>query len=148
MKKLLTIAAILLALIAALLIYLAVTTPKTSAGVRFPLTAAQRDLIASVPASAESFALLPTAAALDGKLRANPVTADAVEQWEKSHSLPSPWMVGGADLLTWRDSATTRYLIRLDPIRAFVVRTYMMLGGDIGETLLINAPAAQLMPSV
>jgi len=146
MKKLLTIAAVVLALIAALVIYLVATTPKTSAGVRFPLSAAQRDLIASVPASAESFALLPTAAALDAKLRANPVTADAVEQWEKSHSLPSPWMVGGADLLAWRDTATTRYLIRLDPIRAFVVRTYMMLGGDIGETLLINAPAAQPMP--
>ena len=147
MKKLFVIAAIVLALIAALLIYLAATTPKTSAGVRFPLTAAQRDLIAAVPSSAESFALLPTAAALDAKLRANPVTADAVERWEKSHSLPSPWMVGGADLLAWRDSATTRYLIRLDPIRATIVRTYMMLGGDIGETLLINAPAAQPMPA-
>ena len=52
-------------------------------------------------------------------------------------------MVGGADLLAWRDASTTRYLIRLDPVRAFVVRTYMMLGGDIGETLLINAPPSQ-----
>src|SRR5207245_5499504 len=108
---------------------------------------AQRDLIASVPESAESFALIPTAAALDSKLRANAVTAGAVENWEKLHSLPSPWMIGGADLLAWRDASTTRYLIRLDPFRAFVVRTYMMLGGDIGDTLLINAPAAQPMNS-
>jgi len=142
MRKLTVIAAVVLALIAAVLIYLVATTPKTSAGIRFPLTGAQRDLVASVPESAQSFALIPTAAALDSKLRANPVTAGAVENWEKMHSLPSPWMVGGADLLAWRDASTTRYLIRLDPIRAFVVRTYMMLGGDLGETLLINAPAA------
>jgi hypothetical protein len=143
MRKLTIIAAIVLALVAAVLIYLVATTPKTSAGIRFPLTGAQRDLVASVPESAESFAVIPTAAALDSKLRANPVTADAVEHWEKLHSLPAPWMVGGADLLAWRDASTTRYLIRLDPIRAFVVRTYMMLGGDIGETLLINAPSSQ-----
>jgi hypothetical protein len=143
MRKLTVIAAVVLALIAAVVIYLVATTPKTSAGIRFPLTAAQRDLIASVPESAESFALIPTAAALDSKLRVNAVMAEGIDQWEKSHSLPSPWMVGGADLLAWRDASTTRYLIRLDPIRAFVVRTYMMLGGDIGDTLLINAPAAQ-----
>lgn len=143
MRKLTIIAAVVLALVAAVILYLIATTPKTSAGIRFPLTGAQRDLVASVPESAQSFALIPTAAALDSKLRANPVTAGAVENWEKMHSLPSPWMVGRADLLAWRDASTTRYLIRLDPIRAFVVRTYMMLGGDIGETLLINAPSTQ-----
>jgi hypothetical protein len=143
MRKLTIIAAVVVALVAAVVIYLVATTPKTSAGIRFPLTGAQRDLVASVPESAESFALIPTAAALDSKLRENAVMSEAVDQWEKSHSLPSPWMVGGADLLAWRDASTTRYLIRLDPIRAFVVRTYMMLGGDLGETLLINAPAAQ-----
>src|SRR3954454_12080123 len=123
MKKLLPIAAVVLALIAAVMIYLAATTPKTSAGVRFPLTAAQRALLASVPESADSFALIPTAAALDGKLRANPVTAQAIEGWEHSHSIPSPWMVGGADLLAWRGATGTRYLSRLDPVRSFVVRT-------------------------
>jgi hypothetical protein len=143
MRKLIIIAAVVLALVAAVVIYLVATTPKTSAGIRFPLTGAQRDLVASVPESAESFALIPTAAALDSKLRANAVMAEGIDQWEKSHSLPSPWMVGRADLLAWRDASTTRYLIRLDPIRAFVVRTYMMLGGDIGDTLLINAPAGQ-----
>jgi hypothetical protein len=143
MRKLTIIAGVVVALVAAVLIYLVVTTPKTSAGIRFPLTGAQRDLVAAVPESAESFALIPTAAALDSKLRANSVMAGAVENWEKLHSLPSPWMVGRADLLAWRDASTTRYLIRLDPIRAFVVRTYMMLGGDLGETLLINAPSSQ-----
>jgi hypothetical protein len=143
MRKLFVIGGIVLALVAGVIIYLIATTPKTSAGVRFPLTAAQRALLASVPESAESFALIPTAAALDGKLRTNPVTAQAVEGWERSHSIPSPWMVGGADLLAWRDSSGTRYLIRLDPVRSAVVRFYMMLGGDLGDTLLLNAPAAQ-----
>jgi hypothetical protein len=140
MKKLTIIGCILAALVAVVAIYLTATTPKTSVGVRFPLTGAQRALIAAVPESAESFALIPTAAALDAKLRANPVTSEAVDDWERSHSLPSPWMVGGADLLAWRDATTTRYLVRLDPIRGVLVRTYMMFGGDIGETLVLNAP--------
>src|SRR5882762_10032886 len=135
MKKLLITGCILAALVAMIAFYFAATTPKTSAGVRFPLTGAQRALIAAVPASAESFALIPSAAALDAKMRTNAVTSEAVDQWERSHSLPSPWMIGGADLLTWRDTATTRYFVRLDPIRAAIVRTYMMFGGDIGETL-------------
>jgi len=147
MKKLLAIVAVLIAVVAAIVLYLFVTTPKRSAGVRFPLSSQQRALVASVPQSAESFALIPTAAALDAKLRENPVTRDAVDRWEKSHSLPSPWMIGGADLLAWREADATRYLVRLDPIRATVVRTYMMLGGDIGDTLLINAPAAQPIAS-
>jgi hypothetical protein len=141
MKKLLITGCILAALVAMIAIYFAATTPKTSPGVRFPLTGAQRALIAAVPASAESFALIPAAAALDAKMRTNPVTSEAVEQWERSHSLPSPWMIGGADLLAWRDTATTRYFVRLDPIRATLVRTYMMFGGDIGETLVLTAPA-------
>jgi hypothetical protein len=143
MRKLTIIAAAVLALVAVVIIYLVVTTPTTSAGLRFPLTGTQRDLVASVPESAESFALIPAAAALDSKIRSNAVMSQAVDQWEKLHSLPSPWMLGGADLLAWRDASTTRYLIRLDPVRAFIVRTYMMLGGDLGETLLINAPASQ-----
>jgi len=143
MKKLAITLGILLALVAAIVIYLVATTPKTSVGVRFPLTGAQRALIAAVPESAESFALIPAAAALDAKLRDNPVAAGAVDQWEKSHSLPSPWMVGGADLLAWRDADSTHYLVRLDPVRATIVRTYMMLGGDIGDTLVLTPPAVQ-----
>lgn len=143
MRKLVIIGALVAALVAVAAIYLVATTPKTSAGIRFPLSGTQRALIAAVPESAESFALIPTAAALDAKMRENPVTREAVDRWEHSHSLPSPWMVGSADLLAWRDAGATRYLVSLDPIRATLVRTYMMLGGDLGDTLVINAPAAQ-----
>ena len=141
MKKLIITISILAALVALIAIYLAATTPKTSAGIRFPLTDAQRALIAAVPESAESFALIPTAASLDAKMRANPVTGEVVDQWERSHSLPSPWMIGGADLLAWREATATHYLVRLDPIRGALVRTYMMFGGDLGETLLLTAPS-------
>src|SRR5216684_1575905 len=110
MKKLIIIVLIIAALVAMIAIYLAATTPKASAGVRFPLTDAQRALIAAVPESAESFALIPTAASLDTRMRANPVTGEVVDRWERSHSLPSPWMIGGADLLAWRDATATHYL--------------------------------------
>jgi hypothetical protein len=129
-KKLLIIVGIVAVLIGALAVYFVVTTPKTSAGVRFPLSAAQRELVASVPASADSFALIPTAAALEGKLRANPVTRDAIDKFAASQQLPSPWMIGGADVLAWHSGKRTRYLIRLDPIRAVIVRAYLMITGD------------------
>src|SRR5262245_23073532 len=111
------------ALVAAIAIYFVATTPKQSAGVRFPLTDAQRALVAQVPQSAESFALIPTAAVLEAKLRANPITRDAVESWEEKHSMPARWMLGGADVLLWRDAGGgTRYLVHVDPLRSLFVR--------------------------
>src|SRR5947209_4192821 len=55
---------IVFVVIGAAVVYLIVTTPKESAGVRLPLSPAQRALLANVPATAESFALIPNAAAL------------------------------------------------------------------------------------
>jgi hypothetical protein len=135
-KKFLIIVGVVAALIGALAFYFAATTPKTSAGVRFPLSPAQRAMLASVPASAEAFALIPTASALEAKLRANPVTRDMVERWTDQQRLPRPWMIGGADLLVWRSGKQTRYLLRLDPIRAVIVRAYLMLTGE--ESLLLG----------
>src|SRR4051794_38598802 len=98
MRKLFLILLLLAAIVAGVACYLVFTTPKQSAGVRFPLSAAQRALVAEVPSSAESFALIPTAAAIESKLRANAVTRDAVVSFEEKQALPSPWMLGGADL--------------------------------------------------
>ena len=138
MKKFVIIVGVVAALIAALVLYFAATTPKTSAGVRFPLNASQRELLATVPDSAEAFALVPTAAALEAKLRANPVTRDAVEKWADAQRLPQPWMIGGADLLVWRSGKQTRYLLKLDPVRAVIVRAYLMLSGE--QSLLLAPP--------
>jgi hypothetical protein len=140
MKKLLLILLVLGALAGAAALYLRATTPDHSRGITFPITAADHEMLAHVPASAEAFALVPTAAALDAKLRANPITRDVVESWTAQQKLPQPWMVGGADLLAWRTNGTTRYYLRLDPVRAFLVRVYSLL---FGETVLLNAPAEE-----
>lgn len=138
MRKLFLIILIVAALIGGAAVYLIATTPSRSTAIRFPLSDAQRRLLAQVPESAEAFALIPAAAALEPKLRANPVTAQAVDAFEVKQALPRPWMIGGADLLAWRTRDGNRYLVHLDPFRAFLVRTYMMIGGDIGDRVLIN----------
>lgn len=130
MKKLVIIVLVVALLIGALVVYFVVTTPKTSAGVRFPLSAEQRALLANVPASADAFALIPTAAALDAKLRANAITRDAIEKWAANQQLPKPWMIGNADLVVWHSGKRTQYLLRLDPVRAVIVRLYLMISGD------------------
>ncbi|HEX3583453.1 MAG TPA: hypothetical protein VH087_16905 [Thermoanaerobaculia bacterium] len=131
---------IALVVIGAAVVYFVVTTPKESAGIRFPLSPAQRALLASVPASAESFALIPNAAALEGKLRANPVTREAVDDYRERATLPAPWMLGGADVVVWRAGKATTYFVRLDAVRSLLAHIYLMVAGDAGPTrLLINA---------
>jgi hypothetical protein len=148
LRKFLLIVLVVAVIIVALIIYLKATTPMTSTGVRFPLTPAQSQLLASVPASAEAFALVPSAAAFHAKLLANPMTRGPMEQWLDRQSLPRSWMIGGADLVVWRAGKLTSYAIHLDPLRAAVVRMYLMLGSGIDArvsagTFLINAGAGQ-----
>jgi hypothetical protein len=126
-------------------LYLVMSTPSTSAGVRFPITPAQRVLLGNVSASADAFALVPTAAAFEAKLRTNPVTRQAVEEWSSSRPLLPPWMIGGADLVVWRSGKRTSYALNLDWFRSLVVRVWMMAGTSIdarwnGSALLLNAP--------
>lgn len=142
---------IVLIVIGAAVVYLVATTPKESAGVRFPLTPSQRALLATVPATAESFALIPNAAAIEAKLRANPVTREAVDEYRERATLPSPWMLGGADVVVWRTGKATTYFVRLDAVRSLLAHIYLMVAGDAGPTrLLINAsdetpiPAAEI----
>ena len=143
MRKLLITGLILAAIVAGAAFYLIATTPS-GGGIAFPLDAKCRAMIAHVPESAEAFALVPGAAALDAKLRANPVTRNALESWTAKQQLPRPWMIGDADLLAWRNGeGRTRYYLRLDPLRALLVRAYVMIRGDIGNTIVINAPAEE-----
>src|SRR4051812_24698117 len=147
MRKLGLTLILLAAVIAAVAAYFVSTTPASGAGVRFPLSAAHRALIASVPAEAESFTIIPTAAALDVRLRANPITRAPLEDWESHQILPAPWMIGGADLVAWREGKQTRYLVRLDPVRALVVRMVLVFRGDSGGTLLLDAPMGDKLPA-
>jgi hypothetical protein len=139
---------IILVVIGAAVVYLIVTTPKESAGIRFPLSPAQRALLASVPASAESFALIPNAAALEAKLRANPITREAVDDYRQRATLPSPWMLGGADVIVWRSGKATTYFVRLDAVRSLLAHIYLMVAGDASPTrLLINATDETPIPA-
>ncbi len=146
-RKFLTFLIVVLLIAAAVGGFLIATTPRQSAGIRYPLGERERTLIAQVPESAEGFAVIPTAAALDAKLRANPVTRPAIESWSARQPLPRPWMIGGADLLAWKSGKETHYFLRLDPLRATLVRTYIMASGNRGGTLLINVPATRPIDS-
>lgn len=148
MKKFLLVLLIVALIAGALAFYLEATTPRTSAGVRFPLTPKQRQLLASVPASAEAFALIPTAAAFREKLFSNPITRPPIEQWAEFQQLPRSWMLGDADLVAWRAGKRIAFAIHLDPLRAALVRIYLMMGSALDArvnegTLLINAGAGE-----
>jgi hypothetical protein len=150
-KKLVIVVAVVAFLLGALAYYLQATTPSTSAGVRFPLTPEQHDLLASVPGSASTFALIPAAAVFQTKLFANPVTRDAVERWSQDQQLPRAWMLGSADVAVWRDGKQTGYAVHLDPVRAAVLRMSMMFLSSVqGRTpapILVNATASEPLGS-
>lgn len=148
MRRVILILVVLGLTVAGIGVYLVATTPKSAAGVALPLSRIHRQLLARVPASAESFALVPTAAALHAELLTNPITRGPVEEWtDKQAHLPAPWMIGRADVVAWKEGKATSYAIRLDPLRAFFVRISMMLGGpdDLrwdGTTLIMSSGTA------
>ena len=148
MRKLTLPLILLLALVGAAAIYLVVTTPKSAARIRFPLAESHRQLLAHVPAAADSFALVPSAALLHGELLANPVTREPILQWTHEHELPRPSMLsGGADLAVWKRGKTTSYALRLDPFRAMLVRTWLLLSSNadarwVGSTLIMHNAGA------
>jgi hypothetical protein len=146
MRKLIVILLALLAAIGASAAYLIATTPRTAHSVQFPLSDSHRRLLRHVPPSAETFALVPSAALLHGKLLANPITRDAVLQWTHEHELPRPWMLGGADLAVWKSGKVTSYALRLDRFRALLVRAWLMVASNAdarweGPTLIMHESA-------
>lgn len=142
MRTFIIILCIVLAAVAAVAIYLAVTTPKDAPLLRAPLTASQQELVAHVPADAEAYALISAPAVLLGKLETNPVTRDAVVQWTSEHELPPKAMLGASDAVVWRIGKATSYAIRFDPIRALIVRLWTMFSSVEsrwdGRTLIIG----------
>src|SRR5690349_8246383 len=145
MRKLIFILIVLVALLGAAIAYLVTTTPKIAHSVELPLSPSHRQLLAHVPASAEAFALVPSAALLQGKMLANPVTRDAVAQWTSEHEMPRPWMLGGADVVIWKAGKNNSYAIRLDRFRAMFVRAWLMMASNAdarweGSTLIMHDP--------
>jgi hypothetical protein len=152
MRTFLVILVVLAVLIGAAAVYLVVTTPKAAEPVRFPLSASHRQLLERVPPSADAFALIPSAAQLHAKLLANPVTSQPVLTWTHEHELPRPWMLGGADIAAWRGSSgKTAYAIRLDPVRALLVRIWLLAASNAdarweGSTLIMHDPGVAGAP--
>jgi hypothetical protein len=145
MRKLIITLIVIAALVAAIAVYLVVTTPTHGQPLRFPLSDPQRMLLARVPASAEAFALVPSAALLDEKFAANPITAEPLLLWTEEHELPRPWMLGGADVVAWKRGKTTSYAVRLDAFRALVIRVWLLIASNAtarweGPTLVMNDP--------
>jgi hypothetical protein len=145
MRTLVIILIVAAVLIAGAIFYLAATTPDAAVPVRFPLPPAQRALLAHVPAQADLFALVPTAARLHATLLANPVTREPVERWTHEHELPRPWMLGGADVAVWKVGKKTSYAVRLDPFRALLVRVWLLVASTAddrweGATLIMHDP--------
>lgn len=138
MKTFLILVVVLLVAAGGMALYLVASTPSSSSGVQFPLSSAQQAFLAKVPATAESFAFVPGVGSLEATLRSNPITRHALESWQARQKLPSPWMIGGADLLAWRADGVNHYLFRLDPLRAMVVRLAGSIGGDRGGQIFIN----------
>jgi hypothetical protein len=126
--------------------YLVWTTPKASEGIRLPLTASERTLLGYVPRDAEIFAIIPTATIAYEKMLRNPVARQPIEDWTSKHSMPSAWMLGGADLVLWKSGEQTSYAIRVDPVRAALVHLYLMVAGESEGTtgsFRINTAAAE-----
>src|SRR5687768_2657850 len=131
MRRLLTILLVFALIGAAIAAFLILTTPKSGTTVRYPLSDAHVALLMRVPASADSFALIPTAPQLHARLRTNPVTREAVETWTAEQHLPPPWALGGADIVAWKNGKKTSYAIRVDGIRAFMLRAWLMISTNV-----------------
>ena len=137
---------LIIAVVAAGAVVFSLSTGNQSAngGVRFPLNAGQRALLAAVPADADTFALIPAASGVRAKLIANPVTHDPILDWIDKGQIPRPWMIGDATVVMWRAGRKTSYAIHLDRLRAAIVRVYLMFGSGLDArvtsgTLLINS---------
>jgi hypothetical protein len=142
MRTFIIILCIVVAAVAAIAVYLAVTTPEDAPPLRFPLTPAQQNLLAHVPAEAEAYGLVPAPAVLLGRLVANPITREPVTQWKEEHPLPPAAMLGRADAVIWRTGKTTSYAVRFDPVRALIARAWTLFSPVdahwVGRTLVIN----------
>jgi hypothetical protein len=147
MRTIIIIVLVLAGIAGGVVFYLVATTPKSAEQVELPLSPRHRELLGHVPSHAESFALIPSAALLHETLLANPVTRDPILQWTEEHELPRSWMLGAGSIVAWKSGKTTSYAIRLDPVRALLVRAWLLVASNAdarweGATLIMHDPVA------
>lgn len=126
MKLIVTLVLVIALLAGGVAFYLHATIPTEAVSIGFPLSETHQQLLSRIPASADSFALIPSAASLQRKLGSNPATRDAIREFLADQPLPGPWLLGGAEALVWREEKTTSYAIRFDPVRAVIARAWTM----------------------
>ena len=146
MRTIAIIVLLLAAVIGGVAVFLAVTTHDEPAPLRFPLPAEQRALLDHVPATAEAFALVPSAAAVHARLLANGVTREAIAEWSAENELPAPWLLGDAGIIAWKEGETTAFAVHLDGVRALLVRGWLLFASTAdarwdGSTLLLHGSA-------
>jgi hypothetical protein len=129
LRKLILLLLIVAAIAAALAILFAATTARDGERISFPLSQSQRSLLALVPAHAETFALIPSAASVRGKLETNPMMRKLVDDVSDQAWLPAAWMLGDADLLVWRADDRTSYAFRVSGLRRLLVRAWLTVSG-------------------
>src|SRR5512132_909800 len=102
MRTLIIVLTVLLLCVAAVVVYVVATTPRDAARLTYPLTPAQQELLARVPADADAYAYVPSPAVLVGRLETNPITSEPMAQWAEERPLPPPSFLGRADAVIWR----------------------------------------------
>ena len=125
--------------IGGLALFFAFTTPRKPLGFSVPLGTREWAMLVRVPQSAEAFALVPAAGALDAKLRANPVSRAALESWTASHRVPPAWMIGGADLLVWKTGSAFGTFMDVDAVRGFLLHLVRSGGSEPPDESPIDA---------
>ncbi|MEO8219088.1 MAG: hypothetical protein ABI718_18585 [Acidobacteriota bacterium] len=145
-KGCLAVVAVILLLIAAPIVYLFVTIPSSVPPVAMDATGERLAMLRLVPADATEIFVVPAAGGFYRQLRDHPVTAPAIARWQDAAGLRQlPLLLGGADVVGWRRGSELSYLIAPDPLRRFLLRTYLSwnrstVTGNVGNFILVGPP--------
>jgi hypothetical protein len=154
MKRTLVVIGIVIAAIAAIIIYLYATVPKVVAPVAAPFGNAASALLSHVPAGATDIAYVRRAAAVYGKALGDPIAGPPLRDWSDRAGLTHlPMLLGSADAVAWRtDNGGFGFAARPDLMRRALTRLYLAVSGrdDLsldGGALLMNAGEAGASPA-
>lgn len=129
MPKSLLFLILLLLLVAAPVIYIAATTPLGLEELQLGRSSRAEALLRLVPSDAADVAFLPRAGAAVRAIQNHAALRNAFG--DDALSSPFlPFLLGRSDVVVWRGAEARGAVARLDPVRAMLLRVYMMRGGD------------------
>jgi hypothetical protein len=129
-RTLIGIAVLVGALAVAVTIWLFATASGAGWTVALPLPAADRELMAQVPADASEFALIAAAGPTHRQLERNPVTADLIHAWAEGAGARFPLLLGRADVVAWRANGRVGMAASVDAVRAVLLRAWILVSGS------------------